>query len=206
MLRKRIGWGLMTLLSLLTVLLVSRYLSLDPKVFFPQQRIIYITHLTVLITHVIGSMVALTIGPFMFLNRLRVRWLAVHRWFGRTYLLGVLAGGVSGMYLAQYAYAGVITRIGFAGLALLWLATGLMAFVRIRAGNVQAHRRWMLRNFALTLAGVMLRLELAPLAMAVGFELGYIIVAWLCWVPNILIVEWMLRRRRPAPALVTAKV
>jgi uncharacterized membrane protein len=200
MFRKRIAWGLMTLASLYILLVVSRYLTLDPDVFFPEQRATYLAHLSILFTHVAGAMVALAIGPFMFLGRLRARWPAIHRWLGRVYLLGVLTGGVAGLALAPYAYTGATTSAGFAILGLLWLGTSLMAFVRIREGNVLAHRSWMLRNFALTLAGVSLRLQMLPLASAFGFDLGYMIVAWSCWVPNILVVEWMLRRRRSAPS------
>jgi len=205
MLRKRIAWGLMTLASLTIVLVVSRYLTRDPEVFFSEQRATYLAHLGILITHVAGAMVALAIGPFMFLSRLRARWPAIHRWLGRVYLLGVLAGGAAGLALAPYAYTGGTTSAGFAMLGLLWLGTGVMAFVRIREGDVQAHRRWMLRNFALTLAGVSLRLQTLPLALAFGFDLGYMIVAWSCWAPNLLVAESMLRRRRAAPASVAVQ-
>lgn len=191
-------WGLMTLLSLLTVLLASRYLTLDPDVFFPEQRTIYLAHLTALMLHVIGSMMALTLGPFLFLNRLRSKWPAVHRWLGRLYLLGNLFGGLAGLYMSTYAYTGEIARNGFATLALLWLTTGLMAYVRIRDGNVSAHRRWMVRNFALLFAGVMLRLQTPFLDMAFGYEVGYMIVAWSSWAPNLLVAEWIVRRSQPA--------
>ena len=199
MLGKRFAWGLMTLASLIILLVVSPYLTLDPEVFFPEQRATYLAHLSILFTHVAGAMVALALGPFMFLSHLRGRWPAIHRWLGRVYLLGVLAGGVAGLALAPYAYTGATTSAGFAILGLLWLGSGLMAFVRIREGDVQAHRRWMLRNFALTLAGVSLRLQALPLAMLFGFEVGYMFVAWSCWVPNLLVAEWMLRRRQSAP-------
>jgi uncharacterized membrane protein len=205
MFRKRIAWGLMTLASLYILLIVSPYLTLDPEVFFPEQRAAYLAHLSILFTHVAGAMVALAIGPFMFLARLRARWPAVHRWLGRVYLLGVLAGGLAGLALAPYAYTGATTSAGFVILGLLWLWTGLMAFVRIREGDVQAHRRWMLRNFALTLAGVSLRMQTLPLAIAFGFDLGYMIVAWSCWVPNILVAEWLLRGRAAAQPAVAAQ-
>ncbi|MCX6048436.1 MAG: DUF2306 domain-containing protein [Chloroflexi bacterium] len=194
--RNKLLWGLMTLLCLCILLIVSRYLTLDPAVFFPEQRAVYLAHLTALIIHVIGSMLALALGPFLFLNGLRIKWPAVHRWLGRLYLLGNLLGGVAGIYMATYAYTGGTTSVAFALLGILWLATGLMAFVRIRAGNVHEHRRWMVRNFALTLAGVMLRLQTLFLAMAFGFEVGYMIVAWSCWVPNLLVAEWFLRQQR----------
>ena len=35
---RKIAWGVMTFLSLAIVLVVSRYLTLNPNVFFPQQR------------------------------------------------------------------------------------------------------------------------------------------------------------------------
>jgi hypothetical protein len=54
----------------------------------------------------------------------------------------------------------------------------------------------MVRNFALTLAAVTLRLYM-PLMLAIlhwPFPRTYIIVAWLCWLPNFVIAEWMVRR------------
>jgi hypothetical protein len=27
------------------------------------------------------------------------------------------------------------------------------------------------------------------------FRRSYIVVSWLCWVPNVLVAEWMVRRR-----------
>lgn len=193
--RNKILWGLMTFLSLLTVLLVSRYLTLDPDLFFPEQRAIYLAHLTGLIIHVVGSMVALALGPFLFLPGLRNKRPALHRWLGRIYLTGNLFGGVAGLYMSTYAYTGEIARNGFATLGLLWLATGLMAYVRIRDGNVAEHRRWMIRNFALLLAGVMLRLQSPLLSMVFSFETAYQIVAWSCWLPNLFVAEWLVRQR-----------
>ena len=46
-------------------------------------------------------------------------------------------------------------------------------------------------------AGVMLRLWM-PLFVPAGVEFlsAYVVVAWLCWIPNLLVAEWMIRRRR----------
>ena len=47
----------------------------------------------------------------------------------------------------------------------------------------------------------MLRLELPLLASNFGFDTGYRIVSWLCWVPNVLVAEtmlWAWSRRTPA--------
>ena len=84
---EKIGWAVLLLLVLFVELIVSRYLTLDPDVFFPEQRAVYMAHLTILIMHIVGSMLALIIGPFQFLLRIRKgHWLKIHRWLGRTYL------------------------------------------------------------------------------------------------------------------------
>ena len=84
---------------------------------------------------------------------------------------------------------------GFAGLALAWLYTGLRAYLAIRGGEIGEHRKWMVRNFSLTFAAVMLRLYL-PLSMLAGVEfiVAYAIIAWLCWIPNLVYAEWKFNR------------
>ena len=192
--KKHIGWIIMTILALGISLLVSRYFTLNPEVFFEDQRTVYIAHRTAIIMHILGGVIALTVGPFQFLHRVRSKYPQIHRWLGRLYLAGIFLGGVFGLYMATYAYAGIISSLGFASLAILWLTTGFLAYRTIRAGDVAAHRRWMIRNFALTFAAVTLRLELFFLAELFGFDTGYQMVAWLCWIPNLLVAEAIIRR------------
>ena len=147
-------------------------------------------------THVFASVVALTLGPFQFSSRLRASHVQLHRWCGRAYLgVGVLLGGLSGLYMSFHAFGGVAARLGFGCLALAWLFTGLRAFLAIRRRDVASHRRWMVRNFALTFAAVMLRLYL-PASMVAGadFQIAYAVIAWLCWVPNIVVAEVLFNR------------
>ncbi len=99
--------------------------------------------------------------------------------------------------MATVSSEGWPTHFGFGILAVLWFVTGLQAYRMVRNGNIEAHRQWMIRNFALTLAAVTLRIYL-PLALAVlhwPFRPSYIAISWLCWVPNLLIAEWMVRRQ-----------
>jgi len=50
----------------------------------------------------------------------------------------------------------------------------------------------------LDVAAVTLRNELPFTRFALDwpFPRSYITVSWLCWVPNLLIAEWMVRRRK----------
>lgn len=158
----------------------------------PDMMAVYQVHPAGIYLHVFASAIALTMGPFQFISNFQQTNPGLHRWMGRTYLgIGALIGGIAGLYMAVYAYGGLVAQLGFATLAVLWLLTGLRAYKAIRSGNVSEHRRWMIRNFSLTLAAVTLRIYL-PLSMTAGvdFTLAYQVVAWLCWIPNLAIAEW----------------
>ncbi|MBX3627142.1 MAG: DUF2306 domain-containing protein [Rhizobacter sp.] len=151
-------------------------------------------------THAFAAGLALLLGPWQFSARLRARRPQVHRWIGRIYLLaGIVVGGVSGLLLSRIAQGGWVAQLGFACLAVLWLYTGYRGYRAIRRGERIEHRRWMLRNHALTLAAVSLRLYI-PLALANGipFEVAYPVIAWICWVPHLFIAQWWLSRGQPS--------
>ena len=162
----------------------------------PDMRAAFEAHRLALYAHVFGAVFALVLGPAQLWTGPRARYPVLHRWAGRLYLgAGVLVGGSAGLYLAVHAFGGPVARVGFACLAAAWLATGLRAYRAIRGGDIETHRRWMIRNFSLTFAAVTLRLWL-PAGMAAGipFEASYPIVAWLCWLPNLAVAEWIVRR------------
>lgn len=148
--------------------------------------------------HIAGGMGALLAGPWQFSRRLRTRALNVHRWLGRLYLLSVGLGSIAGMAMAMVSMEGLATHLGFGILALLWFMTALQAYRVIRRGEIEVHQRWMMRNFALSLAAVTLRNEFPLMLFALhwSFHASYIMVSWLCWVPNLIVAEWMVRRRR----------
>jgi hypothetical protein len=91
--------------------------------------------------------------------------------------------------------------VAFTVLALATLFTTWTALRMILAGRYAEHRRWMIRSFSLILAGVMLRVWV-PLYEGLSgaglvdfsFDTAYAMIAWLCWVPNLLIALWITRR------------
>lgn len=149
-------------------------------------------------THVTLGPLALAVMPFQFSHRLRRNRPGVHRWLGRVYGVAILVSGLAGLAMALGTQAGTFAGIGFGLLAIAWLGTTGIAISHAMAGRIADHQRWIVRSAALTFAAVTLRIELPILAMTLGMETGYPYVAWLCWVPNLLVAEWWLRRR-PAP-------
>ena len=199
------GWVIMTLACVyIATIFAPPYLTFNPEVYF--QREPYLQHEFALGVHVLSGILALLIGPFQFVRRLRRRFVRVHRFMGATYVASATALGVSGLILAPTAYTGLVASVGFTVLDLAMLFTTWTAVRMIVASRYGEHRRWMIRSFSLIMAGVMLRLWSALYYMAAGvglvnfsFETAYAAIAWLCWVPNLMLAIWFTRH----PAAVT---
>lgn len=196
-------WGVMTFLALGVAGYALVVYSLFPlgAALHPDMRAAFVQHPAGIYAHVFASVLALALGPFQFLDAFRARHLRLHRWMGRLYLgVGVLVGGVAGLYVSQFAHGGPPGQLGFGALALAWLYTGARAFDAVRSGDIAEHRRWMVRNYALAFAAVTLRLYLpAAVVAGVDFTLAYGVIAWACWVPNLLFAQWLLRATSPPP-------
>lgn len=150
--------------------------------------------------HMMFGAVALITGALNFRHSLRRARPAVHRKIGEWYVLAAIVTGLAGGWLAVFAYGGLHNRLGFGGLALATLVTTTMAYREVRARRFQAHRRWMIRSYAMIFAAVTLRLQLPFLAIYFrGFDAAYEIVAWSCWLPNLLVAEWLVRRTPETP-------
>jgi uncharacterized membrane protein len=195
------GWVIMTLACVSITYIVSRYLTFDPEVYFPEQREPYLQHEFALGVHVLSGILALLIGPVQFVRRFRRRFVRVHRFMGATYVASATALGVSGLILAPTAYTGLVASAGFTVLDLTMLFTTWTAVRMIVAARYGEHRRWMIRSFSLIMAGVMLRLwtliygGLAAVGIVdFSFETAYAAIAWLCWVPNLMLAIWFTRR------------
>jgi uncharacterized membrane protein len=147
--------------------------------------------------HIIFGGISLLVGWSQFLKKFRNKNLSFHRTLGKVYLISVLISGFCGLFIAFYATGGLVSSLGFGGLALAWLFTSSSAYRSIRTGDIDAHEGWMIRSYALTFAAVTLRIWL-PLSMVMGIEfmIAYPIIAWLCWVPNLFIAEMIVRRKR----------
>mgnify|MGYP001206114726 CR=1 FL=1 len=62
--------------------------------------------------------------------------------------------------------------------------------------DIDAHKVWMIRNFSLTFGAVTLRLYMGLFsAFYVDPSEAFQAVAWLAWVPNLIVVEWYLNSK-----------
>lgn len=162
-----------------------------------KQHYIHIDHWRIaFFIHVYASLWVLLAGFTQFSKRIQKLNPGLHRSFGYIYVTDViLITGPAGLLMGFYANGGLSSRIAFVVLAVLWIFFTAMALVKARRGDFKSHRNYMIRSFALTLSAITLRawkysitnsFELAPMDV-------YRAVAWLGWVPNLIIAEIIIR-------------
>lgn len=193
------AWGLMTVLATLVATYAFAAIAL-PGVRSPIVADLFTEKALRALLHLAPGGIAIVAGAFQFSTRIRFGSPRIHRVLGRAYVVAALIGGVAGGMLAPSSTGGVAGHFGFGLLAVLWVTTTLLAWTRARARAFTAHRAWMIRSYALCLAAVTLRLYL-PLSGAIGipFDDAYPAIAWLCWVPNLVVAEWLVIPGRWAP-------
>ncbi len=206
---KSAAFGLMTLACVgVCGYALFGYLMQQPgSTVHPAMKAVFVAHVWGIRLHVLGAAIALLLGPLQFHERTRERFPKLHRATGYAYsIAGVLVGGLSGLWMAQFSYGGLVSQTGFGLLAILWLTSCAVAVNHAIRRNLVEHRRWMVRNFAMTLAAVTLRVQLGIFfAAGFDFDVFYPLLAWTSWVPNLFIAEWFLLGgrglQRPRPPI-----
>jgi uncharacterized membrane protein len=162
-----------------------------------------------LLPHAIAGACALILGPMQFSDRLRQRFIGVHRAVGRLYVTGVFIAAPLGVYI-QY----LNEPLGFARSftietvfqAALWMLTTGIAFAFILQRKVQQHRQWMTRSFG---TGPLIFLEVRVIfsVFNVSDPHSIEIVVWACTASSLFVADLVLQvqeilRMRPRTAKV----
>jgi uncharacterized membrane protein len=163
----------------------------DPRGMDPMFRDKYVAHLALVRLHGVAGATALCLGLLPFL-----RWtlrLKAHARLGRLYGLSVVVAGLTALPMALMAEGGPLSRLAFLGLALCWLATIAVAIAAARNRRWALHRRFMVRNYALTYSAVLSRLLLNGLQAEgwMRFEDIYPVISW-TWLLGLAVGEWWL--------------
>jgi hypothetical protein len=162
------------------------------------------------LTHMTVGPIALLLGPFQFLPRLRATRPRLHRWMGRTYVIACLVAGVGALATAPFASGGPVASIGFALLAISWIAVNIGGWRAALNRKFDQHRIWMRFSYAMTFGAVTLRLQIPVGMMFLGFHSYTEMSPWLAytsWIPNVIVVALytLLRSAPRTPALAPAE-
>lgn len=144
--------------------------------------------------HITLGGIALLVGWLQFSNKIRIRKRGLHKNIGKIYMITALLSGICGLYIALHASGGLISVLGFFTAGVVWVSTTILGFTSIKKGNVTAHKKFMTYSYAACFAAVTLRLWLPLLTIGLGeFVTAYRIVAWLSWVPNIIVAYFIVK-------------
>ena len=193
-----IGFGYFFWLMLKITL---EYVPLDPNVSFLMIKQTEVhdrpEYLWFFYTHVYTSIFVLLAG-FLAILRKDFRLKNFHINAGKIYIfLILLFAAPSGIYMGIFANGGFLSKISFIILGSLWWFSTFKAYQLARQKKFKEHKQWMWRSFALTISALTLRIWKViivylfhPNPMDV-----YQIIAWLGWVPNILLIEYLITKK-----------
>ncbi|MDF2833057.1 DUF2306 domain-containing protein [Chryseobacterium indoltheticum] len=193
-----IGFGYFFWLMLKITL---EYVPLDPNVSFLMIKQTEVhdrpEYLWFFYTHVYTSIFILLAG-FLAILRKDFRLKNFHINAGKIYIfLILLFAAPSGIYMGIFANGGFLSKISFIILGSLWWFSTFKAYQLARQKKFKEHKQWMWRSFALTISALTLRIWKViivylfhPNPMDV-----YQIIAWLGWVPNILLIEYLITKK-----------
>jgi len=149
-------------------------------------------------THITLAGLALLIGWIQFSTSFRNKNLSLHRLIGKIYVVSALLSSLAGIYIGFFATGGIVSSSGFVLLGIIWFYTTLKAYLNVREKKIADHQKMMIYSYAACFAGVALRLWLPLLIYLTGdFIIAYRTVAWLCWVPNLVVANNIIRRIAP---------
>ncbi|MFF6995854.1 DUF2306 domain-containing protein [Streptomyces sp. NPDC008313] len=162
-------------------------------------------HYLILGIHALPAGLLLAIGPVQFVPAWRNKYRKMHRVLGRVYMVSILIASVAALFAATFSVDGFPAQVAFYVLTAAWLYSLYQAYRTIRNGQVQLHRIWMIRNYALSFAAVVLRVFLLiGLALRsqldwLSFEDVYTTSVWGSILISAGVAEWFIVQRTLKP-------
>ncbi len=137
----------------------------------------YAPGLRFLLVHGVFGVLAMSIGALQLSNRLRARYLSVHRILGYVYAACVFVAAPFAIPLAMKIDSPSLVAAS-AVQAFGWIVSTAVALYCVRVGNIIQHRRWMIRGYFFAIVFTVARLIIPiPPIFAMG-DTGIEIVVW----------------------------
>lgn len=148
-------------------------------------------------THVYTAIFVLLAGFTQFSSKIRRKFPKIHKRAGRLYgTVVLLFASPSGFYMGIFANGGLTSQIAFCTLAVLWFYFTFNAIIKIKQKKIASHKAFIVRSFALALSAITLRLWKYLIIYAFHLKPmdAYQIVAWMGWVPNLIVAEYLIHK------------
>lgn len=150
------------------------------------------------VAHVLGAAVYALVGAFQFPARFRRHHRTWHRRAGRVLVVAGLVVALSGLWMTLFypdAPGGLLLWTVRLVASSAMVAALVLGFAAIRHRDINAHRAWMVRAYALGLgAGTQAITEGIGEAVAGTGDLTKAVSMGSAWILNALVAEWIVRR------------
>jgi uncharacterized membrane protein len=193
---------MLAVLTITMLVTIAQYSSFSATVGFLQYKQDYIGNSiwkTAFYIHVFSCFLCLLAGFTQFSKYVLTNYKPLHRFIGKMYAYNILLINFpAGMMLAICANGHLPSKIAFITLDILWFIFTAKAVACIREGNIKKHKEFMIRSYALTLSAVSLRLwkQVFIHVSSIDTNTIYMIDAWLGFIPNLLVAEWIIRTKK----------
>jgi len=152
-----------------------------------------------LVVHIVGSACFALLGILQLLTRFRRRHRTWHRRAGRILVVAGLAVVASALWLTlgypPHPGTGPLLFMSRLAVGVAMGTSLVLGFAAVRRGNIEAHRAWMVRAYALALgAGTQAFTEGLTEALVGAGALSGDLAKLAGWVINLTAAEWAIRR------------
>ncbi|MFD2935519.1 DUF2306 domain-containing protein [Spirosoma flavum] len=163
--------------------------------------------------HFAAGGIILILGSIQLIDSVRARFPALHRWIGRLYVISCLLAAVGGLAFIAVTgtIGGLVMDIGFSLYGILMFISAIATYRYAVAGNMDRHRTWALRLYALAIGSWLYRMDYGfwlLLTNGLGHTRTFsgpfdMVMAFFFYIPNLLVVEAFVRARnyKSSPAL-----
>ncbi|WP_055108764.1 DUF2306 domain-containing protein [Paenibacillus ihumii] len=133
--------------------------------------------LNVMYVHVIFACLAMAAGIINFSSYVFNRFHRFHRINGYAYFASIFMVCLTSGYMAPYATGGKMTSIPFNLLNIIWPGMVVIALYYIKKDNLNRHRNWMFRSYALCFTNLFIHLItlLARNVLGTDYKTAYIL-------------------------------
>jgi uncharacterized membrane protein len=159
-----------------------------------------------LVPHAFFGILAIVLGVFQFSNRLRARYLKIHRTLGYVYVVSVFIAAPLAVPMTFRFGPSLVAASSMQSFG--WMVTTAIALYCVRHGNLVQHRRWMIRSypFAMVFTVTRMIIPLPPVMRmgVVGIEtVVWTVIALAAILPNVFL-DWRAITAQPVPKAVAA--
>ena len=150
--------------------------------------------------HILSGIVFMLLGPLQFIPSIRRHWPKIHRITGRVFILCGLIAAITalGVEFGFPLRGGYFKRAAMVLFSLALLAALAIAWRAAVRRQIDAHRAWVVRAYAIGLSLSTTRLYFIPAYLISGnpsqFEAAT--VTWAGFLLNCFVAEWIVRRSR----------